>query len=414
MHFGIISPPVSGHINPFSAVARELIARGHRVTFFHMPDLEERIRSEGIDFCPIGDSDHPRGSLALSLQEIGKRKGVAALRYTIGAVARTSAMICRDAPAAMRERHVDALLVDQMEPAGGAVAEHLGLPFVTMCNALMINRDPRVPPAFSPWTYSDSWWGRARNQIGYAVSDWMTRPIMNVIGQYRRRWNLPRLRSGDDSFSSLAQISQIPREFDFNRTDAPTHLHYVGPIRASSPKPIPFPWEKLDGRPLIYASLGTLQNGREALFRVFAEACDGLPVQLVITHGGGLTDEQVARLPGRPLVVSYAPQLDVLARASLTLTHAGLNTVLDSLTHGVPLVVVPITYEQPAIARRVEWTGTGRSIALSAATPERIRALVQQVLADASAQASARRLADSIRTAGGVRRAAEIVESAFS
>ena len=68
---------------------------------------------------------------------------------------------------------------------------------------------------------------------------------------------------------------------------------------------------------------------------------------------------KAVRLPGDPLVVRYAPQLEVLSRARLTLTHAGLNTVLDSIQCGVPMVAVPLTYEQPAIARRVEWTGAG-------------------------------------------------------
>ena len=69
-------------------------------------------------------------------------------------------MVCRDAPDAIRRLKIDALLVDQMEPAGGAVADHLGIPFVTICNALAINRDPVAPPAFTPWPYRQSRWLR--------------------------------------------------------------------------------------------------------------------------------------------------------------------------------------------------------------------------------------------------------------
>ena len=58
-HFGIISPPVSGHIHPFAALGRELISRGHRVTYLQMIDLEEKIRSEGIDFEPLGIDRSP-------------------------------------------------------------------------------------------------------------------------------------------------------------------------------------------------------------------------------------------------------------------------------------------------------------------------------------------------------------------
>jgi MGT family glycosyltransferase len=379
-----------------------------------MPDLEEKIRSEGLDYCPIGRGDYPIGSLSRTLDEIGRRKGVEALRFTIRAVARSTLMVCRDTPAAIRQTGVDALLVDQMEPAGGAVAEHLGIPFVTVCNALAINRDPATPPPFTPWTYRDVWWARWRNQMGYAASDWQTRSILRVVADYREKWHLPALRSQEESFSRLLQICQMPRELDFPRSCLPDSFHYVGPLRDVRRKSVPFPWDRLDGRPLVYASLGTLQNAREPLFRCFAEACRGLRVQLVLSHGGGLTREQAAALPGDPVVVAYAPQVELLARACLTITHAGLNTVLDSLSHGVPLVVVPITYEQPAIARRVEWAGAGRCMPLSRARPDRLRDLVSTVLRNERYRNAARRLAGDIRSAGGVQRAADIVETSVS
>jgi zeaxanthin glucosyltransferase len=413
-HFGIVTPPVSGHIHPFAALGRELIARGHRVTCFQVADLEEKIGAEGLEFHRIGERDHPPGSLRASLAELGRLQGFAALRFTIRAVARTTTMVCRDLPDAVRAARVQALLVDQMEPAGGAVAEHLGLPFATVCNALLINRDPIAPPPFTPWAYRDAWWARIRNGVGYALSDRLTKPIAEAVSAFRTEWRLPALGSPDDSFSRLAQICQMPRAFDFPRTALPGAFHYVGPLRGGLPQPIPFPWDRLDGRPLVYASLGTLQNSREPLFRTFAEACCGLGVQLVISHGGGLTAAEAAALPGDPLVVAYAPQADLLARAALTITHAGLNTVLDSMANGVPVVAVPITYEQPAIARRVEWAGAGRTIALNRLTPDRLRTAARAVLQGPEYGAAARQLADAIRTAGGTRRAADIVGEVMS
>ena len=209
-------------------------------------------------------------------------KGLAALRFTIRQVARTSVMVCRDAPDAIRRAGIDALLVDQMEPAGGAVAEHLGIPFVTVCNALAINRDPIVPPPFTPWRYRATRWARVRNAAGYAVSDRLTAPIAKVVAEYRAKWKLPPLRSPDDSFSRLAQICQMPREFDFPRVSLPDNFHYVGPLSGITAGAQAFPWDRLDGRPVVYASLGTLQNRRAPLFRCFADACAGLGVQLVM------------------------------------------------------------------------------------------------------------------------------------
>jgi zeaxanthin glucosyltransferase len=410
MHFGIISPPVPGHLHPFGALGRELIARGHQVTLFHMPDVEELARREGLGFVPIGVRDHPAGSLPESLANLTRLNGLAALRFTIHAIRRTTEMLCRDAPGALRERSVGFLLVDQTEPAGRTIAEHICLPFVTLCNALALNREPSVPPPFTAWAYRDSWPARVRNRIGYAMSDRMMRPIAQVVSKYRARWKLPAHKHGEQSFSRLAQISQQPAAFDYPRRQLPKAFHYVGPLRRSPPHAVPFPWDKLDGRPLVYASLGTLQNRRESTFRCFAEACDGIGVQLVLTHGGGLDARAAADLPGDPIVVSYAPQLELLSRASLTLTHAGLNTVLDSLSCGVPLVAVPITYEQPAIGKRVEWCGAGRVVPFPKLNPDRLRAAIGDVLTDTSYKRNAERVRDSIRQAGGVKRAAELIE----
>ena len=398
-----------GHLNPFLALARELQGRGHRVTVFHMPDLASSVRAEQVDFVPIGASDHPVGSLPQSLAELGRLSGFAALRFTVRAIAKTTELICRDAPQAVHDARVDMLLVDQTEPAGGSVAERLGIPFITLCNALALNREPDVPPPFSPWNYRKSAWARMRNRLGYAVSDRILAPVRSVLADYRRRWKLPAHKGSEDSYSRLAQISQQPREFDFPRKFLPSCFHYVGPLRNPERHKIEFPWERLDGRPLIYSSLGTLQNLKTDLFQCFVEACADLDVQLVIA---GRSSESFGLLPENVIAAAYVPQLELLEKASLTLTHGGLNTVLDSLSCGVPMVLVPLTYEQPAIAARVARIGAGEILPLSRVSPEGLRTEIRKVAGDETYSVKARAMAASIRAAGGVVRAADIIESA--
>jgi len=410
MHFGVISPPVPGHIHPFGSLGRELSARGHRVTFFHVPDLESRVLAEGLNFVPIGADSHPPGSLSASLARLGQLDGLAALRFTIGEVCKATGMMLRDGLPVIADHQVDALLVDQTEAAGATIAERLGIPFITVCNALALNREAGVPPPFTAWGPNQGVFARIRNRFGYAMSNRALDSIRKSVAGYRSQWNLAAYDDPEASFSSLAQISQQVSAFDFPRRQLPQCFHYVGPLRVPSPRQSSFPWEKLDGRPLVYASLGTLQNGKERIFRSFAEACVTLPVQLVIAHGGGLDERAAASFPGAPVFVNYAPQLEVLSRARLTLTHAGLNTVLDSLSCGVPMVAVPITYEQPAIACRIAWSGAGRVIRLSQLSVPRLKNAIEDVLANPAYTERARVVQRSIRESGGAKRAADLIE----
>ncbi len=410
-HFGIISPPVSGHLNPFGALGRELRRRGHRVTVFQMADLEAKALAEELEFWPIGQTDHPLGSLPEWLAGMSRLSGLNGLRFTIQAIVRSTRMFCRDGPDAVKAARIDLLLVDQTEPAGAAIAEFCRLPYVTLCMALALNREPGIPPPFADSGYSLRPLDLIRNRLGYAAWDFFTRPVLRVVNEFRRGWNFPLYRRGDETMSSLAQISQQTAAFDFPRKALPDCFHYVGPLRFPRRQSRDFPWEKIGKEPVIYASLGSLHGGKEHIFRVIANACQDLPFQLVLSHGGALSDAETAGWPGRPVIVSYAPQEELLPRAQIAITHAGLNTVLDSLSAGVPIVAVPITAEQPGIAARVRWCGVGEVLSLRSLREESLRRSVRRVLDVPLYRSKAGTLAKSIQQAGGVGRAGDIIEA---
>jgi MGT family glycosyltransferase len=159
--------------------------------------------------------------------------------------------------------------------------------------------------------------------------------------------------------------------------------------------------------------MGTLQNGVLRTFRVIAEACAGLDLQLVISLGGGQDPSLLGDLPGDPVVVVYAPQLELIRRSALTISHGGLNTALESLAWGVPLVVLPVAYDQPGVGARVEWSGAGRSIPVGRLTAGRLRDAVRAVLGDPAYRERAGRLRASIEAADGLNRAAHLIGEAF-
>ncbi|MEG3864073.1 glycosyltransferase, partial [Microcoleus sp. herbarium12] len=219
-----------------------------------------------------------------------------------------------------------------------------------------MNREPNIPPICTTWQYSPTWKGRLRNKIGFRLVELLAKPIRKTIAQYREEWKLPLYSHPNDYYSKLTQISQQPPEFDFPRQNLPPHFHFVGHFHNPAlRKSVPFPFERLTGKPLIYASMGTIQNRLLEVFQTIASACEGLDAQLVIDLGGGATPESLPKLAGNPIVSGFAPQLELLQKATLTITHAGMNTTLESLRNGVPLVAIPVANDQPGVAARIAY-----------------------------------------------------------
>lgn len=177
MHLGLICPELSGHLNPMTTLGRELARRGHRVTVVARLDAQRKAGAAGLGFAAIAEDEFPLGATTRAWAELGKMSGVLAVRCTAELLRRGAAAILRDAPAVLAREKVDALLVDQVAQAGGTVADVLGLPYVTVCNALAMNPDPDVPPGVTPWPYSSGPFGRVRNALGNALLRWLAAPI---------------------------------------------------------------------------------------------------------------------------------------------------------------------------------------------------------------------------------------------
>ena len=410
-HIGVLCLPVPSHLNLFLVLSKTLLSRGHRVTFFGIPEVKEKIIAAGPDFVRLEPESVPTGTISSLVDGMGNARGHAAVKMQRRFDELRSLSILGEGPSVISRALPDVLVVDQTEPAGGSVAEKLALPWVTVCSALCLNWEARIPPFFTTWSYAESSAAVIRNQLAYAAIRRVTRSAQNLINGYRRSWGLRPARHFADTFSPYAQICQQIPEFDFPRTALPNVFHYVGPIRFPAGPKCDFPWDRLDSRPIIYASLGTLVNQHRHIYQIIAEACAGLKAQLVVSLGGGAEPEEYRDLPGDPLVVKFAPQRELLAGAALTITHAGLNTTLESLCEGVPLVAIPIACEQPGIAARIRWTGTGDFLPPSRLSASRLRSMIEQVLGNPKYRNAARRMRDALHPVQGSTQAAEIIET---
>jgi zeaxanthin glucosyltransferase len=414
-HIGILCPGAIGHLNPMCNLGDELLHRGHKVTLFGVPGVAEKISHSNIAFYEIGASDFPVGSMEAMYAQLGKLTGLEGLKFAIEFFQKEANMLFHEAPAAIRSAGIDLLLVDQVTRAGGTIADYLKLPFVTICNALPLNQEPDVPPYFTPWGYQNVWWAKLRNQLGYVLINSLTRSIRARLAHQRKEWQLSPLKTRDDAYSQLAQIAQLPQELDFPRKRVVPWFHYAGSFKNASNKETVllneqfFPLEDLNGKPLIYANLGTLQSHNLQVFHCIAEACLNTDAQLVISLGNPNADPSKTNFPGDPLVVPFPPHQQLIDRSELVISHAG-STAISCLSSGVPMVAIPITTDQPGMAARVARARAGEVVPLKKLTVDTLRTAIQQVLKNRTYRENAETIRSAIQKAGGISYAVDVIE----
>jgi MGT family glycosyltransferase len=420
-HFAIICPEDAGHLIPVGALGNELVRRGHQVTLVGRPRaaaITEQFKSN-LHELEADDLQPPSANLLwLAFRLVGAEGWIGLRNWLYWRAELTLRLV----PQALQGLAVDGVLIDQTIAAGGTVAEYLGLPFVTVSSALPWNGDADVPPPFTSWGYAKGRRYRLRNFVGYATWHWFMAPTLRIINRYRKAWKLKGIERIDDINSPLAHLVQSCREFDFPRRELPGTFHYVGALGAhrGNTEDDRFPWERLDGRPLIFASLGTVWDTRNfQVLQKITSACAGLDAQLVLTLGRwhdkqGSMRERLGAVPNNVLVVDFAPQLALLDRAAVLITHAGLNSTLESLCRGVPMVALPRSSDQPGVAARIEHSGAGLRTSYHRCTPKELRRLIERVLTEESFRLRAGELREAMIAAGGVCCAAEIVEQALT
>jgi MGT family glycosyltransferase len=160
--------------------------------------------------------------------------------------------------------------------------------------------------------------------------------------------------------------------------------------------------------------MGTVQTGLANVFHaILAAATKRKDFQLVLSVGNTLDPEQIGPLPSNAIIVKRAPQLELLKQASVCVTHAGLNTVLEALAQGVSQVAIPVTNDQPGVAARIANKKTGLFVPLKDLTASRLSVLLDEVLNDSSYRDNARYFQKVIADSNGLSVAADLLEQAF-
>jgi MGT family glycosyltransferase len=296
------------------------------------------------------------------------------------------------------------------------VPMYLRLPYVQIWNTLHFDSSGSTPVALYSWPHETSPEALARNVAGLQIFGEYREALLPAAQSYAERngleidWSNPAA-----TVSKLAVITQTPKEFDFPIPHLPPQFHYAGPFHDDRGRePVSFPWEKLNGEALIYASLGTLVNGLNNVYGTILEAVSEFPeMQVVLSVGRNVDPGDLGPIPSNTIVVRIAPQIELLQRAALCITHAGLNTALEALAQGVPMVAIPIAYDQPGVAARIAYHGVGEFVEIGNLTARNLSELIVKVTTNPKYRHKARWFKKIIAHTRGLDIAADIIERVF-
>lgn len=386
-------PALSSHAAVHGTLARVLARRGHDCRMVGSEGLRPLAAREGVGFESLG------------LREPDLHN--AGLLRTLTATAAATRAFVRRGPEVLGRLAPDLVVADQAEPGASLAAEAADIPRATLASALPLDRDEAIPPPFVDWPFLAGAEGRKRNRGGWRVADALMVLQSRALAQGCRDHRLSLWSRIDDWISPDLDLRQMVPALDFPHAAGPG-TRAVGPLRDGPAGEFVL---NTGGRPLVLASLGTLQGGRRALLAAIAGAAEDLGVCLALAHCGGLTEAEAQALPGRAIVRDFFPQRAVLARADACVTHAGLNTVLDCAAAQVPMLAIPLAFEQPATAARLAFHGAARVVPRRRATRATIREALAAVLSDPSYRAALAAPAAEIAAAGGVARAADLIET---
>ena len=395
MHIALVSPHGTGHYLPAMTLAGTLQARGHTITYVAPPSAKPHAERRGFGFRAVlvEENEEMEGLIAIQ----ARLSGFKAMKYTLIRTRKRDQLLLRDLPIALKETGVDAVLFDEiLYLPGSSVGRLVGIPFGFFSVSLTMAHQRDGPPFFSTWHYSLSLPSLLRDEIAWRLIQLVAHLKSSFgipqINEWRVANGLPAIAGNLAPRSDgLIQVCQQPAFFEFPKSGAlPDHYFYSSPWhdlqRESS---VSFPFEKLDPtKKLVYVSLGTMQNKDEQTWRNICKACVGIPgIQLVVGLGNpDLTlDLAPEETPEDILIVGFAPQLQLLRRAALMISHCGTNTALEAIACGVPAVGIPVVNDQPGVAARWSYLGAvclvGRP---QFATVARIRRGVLAVLPDDS------------------------------
>jgi MGT family glycosyltransferase len=388
----VLCYPTHGHIAPKLAVVEELVHRGERVVYYSAERSRARIEQTGAEFRAYAydhyafDPNPPTEGLFSDMERLLK----------------LSEAMLPGLLSEVRDLRPAYLLLDSKSIWGNLVSQILQVPAATLSvvfalHEALVNAEYLVPRLY-----------------GGASPEVLQRALLHLHNYFEVAQRVDRLygtRSpnlvqflGNPQPLNIIFTSQL---FQLGGDHFDERYKFVGPSIGARPADTTFPFDQLSDAPLIYISMGTVFNELPEFYRACFTAFADAPYQVVMAVGKNTDRGQLGAPPANFIVSDFVPQLEILERAALFITHGGMNSANEGLLYGVPLLVVPQRGDQYMVAGRVAELSAGLPLFTPEATPERLRGMVAHLLAEPRFKQGAQRVSQSLKEAGGYRRAAD-------
>ncbi len=378
--------PAHGHTNPTLGVVRELVNRGHEVLYYSYHVMREKIESAGAKFVSCDDYDMEQKLSPKDAVRVGKDLAFST-KILVDTTLALDDKVCAD----MEQMKPDCIVADSMAVWGKAVALKLGIPFVSSTTTFAFNRHSAklmkqgIGDLFK-MIFSMPKIGKDIKRLqdkGYPVKS-----VLDII-------------QNDENTHTVVYTSP---EFQPCSETFSEKYAFVGP----SIRPAESEVEKIREK-LVYISMGTVNNDMLPLYRKCIAAFAKSEYQVILSVGNLVPMEEFGELPENISVHPSVDQIAVLERADVFISHCGMNSVSESLYFGVPLVMLPQTSEQGAVAERTAQVGAGVKLAKTDVIS--IFQAVEQVLSDETYAKNATVISEGFRRCSGAKGAADKILS---
>ncbi|MEV5538769.1 macrolide family glycosyltransferase [Saccharopolyspora shandongensis] len=378
-HIAFMSMPAHGHVNPGLGLVAELVARGHRVTYATTDDFAPQVAEAGA--TPVRYTSTLPGSSA-DAQEWPEEQ------------------------VAAQEMFLEEMMtvVPQLEQAYAADRPDLIVYDVAGFQALVLSEKWQVPRIqLSP---THVYFEGVEETFGIEFSP----EALAVRAKYDEYF----AQQGTglvfrDVEKSNRCVVTIPRSFQYFGERVADSYTFVGPMLTE--RAFQDDWQAPDSRPVLVISLGSAYNNRVEFYRKCLRAFADLDWHVVMSVGRSTDPAELGEIPPNFDVRQWIPQLRVLSQASAFITHAGMGGTMEGLYHEVPLIAVPQAADQFMNAARIGELQLGTQVDCESVTPEQLRAALEQVTSSEVIRLRLKEMRREILESGGLRRAAEIVES---